>query len=58
MNLQSNIRNIKINEETTLSISSGITLIKENDSILEVFKRMDKALYESKNKGKNQYTII
>ncbi|SHH81387.1 Diguanylate cyclase, GGDEF domain [Clostridium grantii DSM 8605] len=56
--MQSNIRNIKINEETTLSISSGITLIKENDSILEVFKRMDKALYESKNKGKNQYTII
>jgi diguanylate cyclase (GGDEF)-like protein len=58
INLQSNIRKIEINEETNLTISSGITLIKDNDTVLEVFKRIDSALYESKNKGKNQYTII
>lgn len=56
--LQRSIKNMKISEEQKVTISSGITLINKNDTISEVFKRMDKALYKSKNRGRNQYTIL
>lgn len=42
----------------TATISMGITVIKENDSKYEVFKRADIALYNSKSQGKNQYNIL
>lgn len=46
-------------KQTKITISIGITLIKETDqSIDELIVRSDKALYESKNKGRNRYTII
>lgn len=56
--LQRSIKNMKIIEEQKVTISSGITLINENDTIAEVFKRMDEALYKSKHRGRNQYIIL
>lgn len=46
-------------KEARVTISIGITLIKETDqSIDDLITRSDKALYQSKNKGRNRYTII
>lgn len=34
--------------------SFGTTQVKENDNIKDIFNRVDKALYQAKNNGKNQ----
>jgi len=45
---------IKIN----ITASIGITVLKEEDeSIYEIFKRADQALYMAKNGGRNRVTI-
>ena len=53
---------VLFNETTTslfLTISAGISCFSPKDtSYLECFKRTDAALYESKNTGKNKYTIL
>jgi len=56
-------RNNEYSSETTtslfLTISAGISCFSPKDtSYLECFKRTDAALYESKNTGKNKYTIL
>ncbi|MBR6013484.1 MAG: GGDEF domain-containing protein [Selenomonadaceae bacterium] len=46
------------NVSLPFSISIGIALYPEHgNSYLELFKHADRALYDSKSKGKNQYTI-
>lgn len=46
------------NNKLPFSISIGIALYPEHGtSYVELFKRADRALYESKSKGKNQYSI-
>ncbi|CAH6806656.1 Diguanylate cyclase [Vibrio chagasii] len=38
----------------TVTASTGITQLKQNESIRSAIKRADKALYEAKNNGRNQ----
>jgi len=40
------------------TISIGVTHIKESDTVETLLDRVDKALYEAKNKGKNGITVI
>ncbi|MCR4743661.1 MAG: sensor domain-containing diguanylate cyclase [Lachnospiraceae bacterium] len=47
----------KNNNDMTVSLSIGITAIKRKLSLEEGIKRADKALYDSKENGKNQSTI-
>lgn len=48
----------KMNEQYGLTLSFGITYKHTNDTIENLIDRVDKALYISKSKGKNQSTII
>jgi diguanylate cyclase (GGDEF)-like protein len=52
-----NIRDKKILEDLEITLSSGITKIIVYDDINEILRRADKALYESKNRGRNMYTF-
>ncbi|CAH7283328.1 Diguanylate cyclase [Vibrio chagasii] len=38
----------------TVTASTGVTQLKQNESIRSAIKRADKALYEAKNNGRNQ----
>nr|WP_210443147.1 GGDEF domain-containing protein [Vibrio crassostreae] len=38
----------------TVTASTGVTLLKQNESIRSAIKRADKALYEAKDNGRNQ----
>ena len=58
MQLQKSINSIDLYDNLYITISIGITKIQENDCNKDVFKRVDKALYKSKQKGRNQYNII
>lgn len=49
---------IELPGQYKVSISMGITVINENDSMNEVFKRVDDGLYQSKENGRNQYTFV
>jgi diguanylate cyclase (GGDEF)-like protein len=49
---------IDIDMQMTITLSAGITKLEENDTVLSVLKRTDVALYQSKNEGRNRYTII
>lgn len=39
---------------TPITVSLGVTMVKEKDSSKTIIKRLDKALYESKNNGRNR----
>jgi len=41
----------------TITTSIGVSGVGDDDSISQVIKRADKALYEAKNKGRNQIVI-
>lgn len=56
-----NKEKIKIaNEDINISISIGLYIVesRHNETRSEIMKKTDIALYQSKNKGKNCYTII
>ena len=47
------------NKELSVTISLGISLLKNEDLRIEsIIKRADKALYESKNSGRNKLSIM
>jgi diguanylate cyclase (GGDEF)-like protein len=52
-------QNEKINRliDTQLTISLGISELAKDDTITTLFHRADEALYQAKNKGKNQTVI-
>ena len=55
-NLDRNYENNNVS--LPFSVSIGVALYPEHGTTyLELFKRADRALYESKSKGKNQYSI-
>lgn len=54
---QSNNR-IDLHIDMTITLSIGITKLEKNDTVLSVLKRVDVALYQSKNEGRNRYTIL
>lgn len=52
-NVEKNLNSIK---DRQITISIGITEVKENDTEDSIFKRVDKLLYKSKDSGKNIVT--
>lgn len=52
------IQTSKVIQEYKVSISMGITLLQNTDTLDTLLKRADKALYRAKENGKNQYVII
>ena len=58
-----NVENLKIkydeDKELSVSISSGISLLKDGDfSIMSVISRADEALYNSKSSGRNKVSVL
>jgi len=41
-------------EDEVVTVSLGLTQVKENDNADSIFKRVDTLLYKSKQNGKNQ----
>ena len=41
-----------------ITCSIGVTEIKSDDTFEEAFNRIDKAMYESKNNGRNMITVL
>ncbi|WP_286232776.1 GGDEF domain-containing protein [Thalassotalea sediminis] len=46
------------NDKVSMTMSIGVTHIREGDNVHIAFERADKALYEAKEKGKNQVIYI
>ncbi len=60
--LQSKINALEIEYKTniiriTVSIGISVNTFNENFSLEEIYKQADKALYSSKDKGRNQFTF-
>ncbi len=51
--LLEHINNIQLINGERLSVSVGITQMKQDDDFESLFKRTDKALYEAKRSGRN-----
>lgn len=49
---------IGLDKQMTITLSIGITKLNKNDTVLSSLKRVDVALYQSKNDGRNRYTIL
>lgn len=47
-----------VNEYLTITFSAGVSHYKEGDDVDLITKRADKGLYASKEKGRNQVTVI
>jgi len=45
------------NEQITITVSAGLSEIKNSDTKKELFERADTALYEAKNTGRNKCVI-
>ncbi len=56
--LRKNVEDTEFPEVGHLTCSIGVTQIKEGDTFDDAFKRVDKALYESKNNGRNRVTVL
>ena len=56
--LRKTVENYNFPEAGHLTCSIGVTQIRDGDTFDEAFKRVDKALYESKNNGRNRVTIL
>ncbi|MCL1145807.1 sensor domain-containing diguanylate cyclase [Shewanella marinintestina] len=48
---------LRVEQETSVTLSLGITDITSNDSFQTAMKRADSALYEAKDKGRNQVRV-
>lgn len=53
-NLRKKIENTKILEQTTITASIGTTICMSNDSIDSLINRVDEAMYEAKQTGRNK----
>lgn len=52
-------REIKIDKHTLkVTVSIGVTEVKQNDNIYSIYERVDKALYKAKNNGKNRVEFL
>lgn len=52
------VASMAINDGAFMTISIGVTEIKEGDSLDKIYKRADKALYLSKNGGRNKVSTL
>lgn len=58
LTIKDNIALIKTPSNIPLTFSGGVTIHKRDDNIMETIKKVDYALYKSKQNGKNKITII
>ena len=54
--MRMDISNMNIIENEKITISIGITEVKEDDDAHSIYERVDKLMYKSKNNNKNQTT--
>ncbi|SFB74190.1 GGDEF domain-containing protein [Butyrivibrio sp. YAB3001] len=57
-NLRKTVADVDFGEAGHITCSIGISRFNTNDSFEDVFNRMDKAMYYSKETGKNKVTIL
>ena len=55
--LREKVEQYKFNIVNHITISLGLVELKDNESIDEVFKRVDNLLYKSKNDGRNRVSF-
>ncbi len=51
-------KNVKVVQSSNITISIGISELKENDTTNRLFKRCDEALYLAKNNGRNRVEYL
>ncbi len=56
--IRKNIQHLSFKNVGNVTVSIGCSLVKENDNIDEVIKRADSALYQAKNRGRNQSVYL
>jgi diguanylate cyclase (GGDEF)-like protein len=56
--IRKNIESLQISPLKQITISIGVTEFKEDDTLETFIKRVDNALYESKDKGRNRVTYL
>lgn len=55
--MRQGVSEIEFGEVGHISISIGLTMVNENDTADSVFKRIDEALYEAKETGRNKVVV-
>ncbi|MGB6328855.1 MAG: ABC transporter substrate-binding protein [Halarcobacter sp.] len=55
--IKDEIRNMKVIDNTVITVSIGLVQVQKNDNIDTLFKRVDDLLYKSKKNGKNCISI-
>jgi diguanylate cyclase len=45
-------------EPVTITVSAGVTALRDDDDATTLFERADEAMYRSKNSGRNRSTIV
>ena len=56
-NLKNDLSSIKLPDDTNLSASFGITILREDDTKDTFLKRVDEAMYEAKDNGRDTIVI-
>lgn len=56
--IKEHINNSEFDKVDKITCSMGISFIKNNDTPKSIYKRVDNALYKSKNSGRNRITIL
>ncbi len=56
-NLRKRVENTRFSEIEKLTCSIGVSHLKADDAFEDIFERVDKAMYTSKNLGRNRVTI-
>lgn len=55
--IRSGVEKIEFKEVGYITVSIGLTMINENDTMDSVYKRIDEALYEAKETGRNKVVV-
>ena len=53
-NVRKRVENTRLINEIRITVSIGVTIFDENNTIEEIIKKSDQALYKAKNSGKNR----
>ncbi|MEC9490973.1 MAG: GGDEF domain-containing protein, partial [Halanaerobiales bacterium] len=52
-----NVENLSEELKIPITVSAGLSRLKKDDQLQELFKRVDDILYKSKEEGKARYTV-
>lgn len=56
--IKQSLQNYQFDYDVSMTSSIGVTLFRENDDVESMIQRVDKALYNSKNQGKNKISFL